>query len=575
MVEITIQTAPVHEITVERPPIHEITIQKVGTQGPAGTSGINGTNGLNGTNGTNGTNGVDGDDGREVQLQVTGTHVQWRYVGSVSWTNLIALTTLTGPQGPAGADGVDGTNGSDGADGNDGAPGAPGIDGIDGTNGTDGIDGTNGTDGIDGWSPVLAIATDGARRVAQVVDWVGGAGAKPATGSYVGAAGFEALIANGVDIRGASGSGTGDFVKATDDTDDITEGTTNKFTTAGEKAKLAHITVTQAVDLDAIETNSVASKVKTDFLTVTQAVDLDTIETNSNASKTKTDHLTVTQAVDLDAMETKLAGIASAATANDTDANLRDRTTHTGSQAQSTVTNLVTDLAAKAPLASPALTGTPTAPTASLGTNTTQIATMAAVQAAVAALLNASPGTLDTLDEIAAALGDDPNFATTITGLIAAKLAITNNLSDLNSATTALTNLGLSANGKSLVTAANYAAMRALLDLEPGTDFYSMSAAAAAFAAISHTHTVSQLSDATANGRSLIAAANYAAMRALLDLEAGTDFYSVSAANAAFQAANAKLTALAASSGVTGTITVSTSNPSGGSDGDIWLKYTP
>lgn len=53
--------------------------------------------------------------------------------------------------------------------------------------------------------------------------------------------------------------------------------------------------------------------------------------------------------------------------------------------AQSDVTNLVSDLAAKAPLASPTLTGTPAAPTASPGTNTTQIATTAFVTAAVAA----------------------------------------------------------------------------------------------------------------------------------------------------------------------------------------------
>lgn len=45
--------------------------------------------------------------------------------------------------------------------------------------------------------------------------------------------------------------------------------------------------------------------------------------------------------------------------------------------AQSDVTNLTTDMAAKAPLASPALTGTPTAPTAATGTSTTQIATTA------------------------------------------------------------------------------------------------------------------------------------------------------------------------------------------------------
>lgn len=55
--------------------------------------------------------------------------------------------------------------------------------------------------------------------------------------------------------------------------------------------------------------------------------------------------------------KTKLDGIATAATANATDAQLRDRTTHSGAQAQSTVTNLVSDLAAKAPLAAPPFTG--------------------------------------------------------------------------------------------------------------------------------------------------------------------------------------------------------------------------
>lgn len=52
----------------------------------------------------------------------------------------------------------------------------------------------------------------------------------------------------------------------------------------------------------------------------------------------------------------------------------------------------------------------------------------------------------------------------------------------------------------------------------------------ASFAAASHTHAVADLSDATANGRSLISAANYAAMRALLDLEAGTDFLALASA---------------------------------------------
>ena len=78
-------------------------------------------------------------------------------------------------------------------------------------------------------------------------------------------------------------------------------------------------------------------------------------------------------------------------------------------------------LALKAPIASPAFTGTPTVPTAAQGTNTTQAASTAFVHGAINDLINAAPGLLDTLDEIAAALGDDPNFAATMTTALAAK----------------------------------------------------------------------------------------------------------------------------------------------------------
>ncbi|HBN1080265.1 TPA: prophage tail fiber N-terminal domain-containing protein [Escherichia coli] len=75
----------------------------------------------------------------------------------------------------------------------------------------------------------------------------------------------------------------------------------------------------------------------------------------------------------------------------------------------------------KAPLNSPALTGTPTTPTAPKGTNNTQIASTAYVMAAIAALVNSSPDALNTLNELAAALGNDPNFATTMTNALAGK----------------------------------------------------------------------------------------------------------------------------------------------------------
>jgi hypothetical protein len=77
-----------------------------------------------------------------------------------------------------------------------------------------------------------------------------------------------------------------------------------------------------------------------------------------------------------------------------------------------------------ATLANPALTGTPTAPTAAANTNTTQIATTAYVQTELSDLISAAPAALDTLNELAAALGDDANFSTTVTNSIAAKLPL-------------------------------------------------------------------------------------------------------------------------------------------------------
>lgn len=97
--------------------------------------------------------------------------------------------------------------------------------------------------------------------------------------------------------------------------------------------------------------------------------------------------------------------------------------THT--HAQSDVTGLTADLAAKAPLASPALTGTPTAPTAATTTNTTQIASTAFVQQEIAALVDSSPSALNTLNELAAALGDDANYAATVTSALAGKASTT------------------------------------------------------------------------------------------------------------------------------------------------------
>jgi len=86
--------------------------------------------------------------------------------------------------------------------------------------------------------------------------------------------------------------------------------------------------------------------------------------------------------------------------------------------------NAQTQLTAKAPLASPTLTGNPVAPTQSAANNSTRIATTAYADTAAANLVDSAPAALNTLNELAAALGDDASFSTTVTNSIAAKLPL-------------------------------------------------------------------------------------------------------------------------------------------------------
>lgn len=90
---------------------------------------------------------------------------------------------------------------------------------------------------------------------------------------------------------------------------------------------------------------------------------------------------------------------------------------------------------AAAALDSPALIGSPTAPTATLGNNSTLIATTAFVKNAIDALLNGAPAALDTLKELADAIADDANFAATITASLATKVAMTRTIAAAGLAT--------------------------------------------------------------------------------------------------------------------------------------------
>ena len=128
--------------------------------------------------------------------------------------------------------------------------------------------------------------------------------------------------------------------------------------------------------------------------------------------------------------------------------------------------NVQAQLNNKAPLASPALTGTPTAPTATAGTNSNVLATTAYVDGAVSSLVDSAPALLDTLNELAQAIGDDANFATTVTNLVSSK----------QNTLTAGTNIDITGNTISVTGMSNAisSAIDALTtsDIEEGTNWY-------------------------------------------------------------------------------------------------------
>lgn len=109
-----------------------------------------------------------------------------------------------------------------------------------------------------------------------------------------------------------------------------------------------------------------------------------------------------------------------------------------------------------APKASPTFTGTPTAPTPANSDNSKKLATTEFVAKALAALAGSAPETLDTLKELADALGNDPNFATTVLNKLAEKLAKDQHGADIPDPALFVKNLGLGASAFGLKNAVSY-----------------------------------------------------------------------------------------------------------------------
>ena len=172
-------------------------VEQLALQGPQGEPGPQGLQGAAGPQGPQGEQGELGAQGEPGPQGPQGA---------------------AGPQGPQGQQGVPGPQGIQGLQGEQGTPGEQGLQGLagpegpqgpagpPGADGAAGVDGADGADGDDGWAPVVAVVSDGNRRVLQVASWTGGTGTPPPSGKYVGAAGLVDLVADGIDIRGATGA---------------------------------------------------------------------------------------------------------------------------------------------------------------------------------------------------------------------------------------------------------------------------------------------------------------------------------------------------------------------------------
>tara|TARA_R100000951_G_scaffold109269_1_gene106173 strand:+ start:1339 stop:2745 length:1407 start_codon:yes stop_codon:yes gene_type:complete len=177
--------------------------------------------------------------------------------------------------------------------------------------------------------------------------------------------------------------------------DEVVANTAKTGITTGESTKLGHISVSQAVDLDTMESNINTNNSKVSNVTT----DLSTTGTTGNITIVSSDGTDATIPV----VSSTKSGII-------------------------TPTQLDT-LDSAAPIISPALSGTPTAPTAAANTNTTQIATTAYVQTEITDLIGGAPGALDTLNELAEAIDDDASYASTITAALGGKSPTAGNTS--------------------------------------------------------------------------------------------------------------------------------------------------
>lgn len=443
---------------------------------------------------------------------------------------VIIEVTDVGPRGPAGADGApgaDGTPGTDGADGSDGAPGAAGDPGPPGADGAPGADGLS--QSIAGVLPIIVDDTDPENPVVELdgssmpaliitdlgatitIDGAGGVTVDNGAGSVV------RYDADGISIPGPGGASI--EVNA-DGSVSIAEQVTITDSLTVDGTDIVQALSDQADSIDAVTTG-----LADHLIDPTDAHDATTISVDP------TDWLQLTPADDvqeaLDNVDAAIGDVTQAVLDEAASRALVDGTLIPLTQkgANSGVATL--DSGGHIPDAQiPAAVARDTEVTTAVSNHagaTDPHGDRAYTDGRIAVVLGAAPSTLDTLAEIDAAIGNDPNFATTITTALAGKQPLDSDL-------TAIALLSTTAFGRSFLELANAAAGRTLLGLgsaatSASTDFQPIDSDLTAIAALS----------TTTFGRSLLTAASASALRTLAGLVIGTDV----------QAFNANLAAIA------------------------------
>lgn len=222
----------------------------------------------------------------------------------------------TGPQGPAGADGADSTvPGPAGPTGPRGPAGADGADGATGPQGPQGLKGDTGNTGPQG-----ATGPQGPQGIKGDTGDTGPAGPTGPTGATGPAGVVQAIVA-----------GTNVTVDSTDPANPIVSATGGGGGGAVDSVNgQTGVVVLDAADVGADPTGTAAAASTEDRARANH--------TGTQSADTLTDG--TTNKAFLATERTKLTGIATGATANDTDANLKNRANHTGTQASSTISDL-------------------------------------------------------------------------------------------------------------------------------------------------------------------------------------------------------------------------------------------